>query len=300
MPARNYRDKAMPISAFRDRGYAEAEAMLGDLIPNDQISDTSIRIARDHMIQFARNLPERMQDATAPSGDETCASPLGQSGMTCSLPPQHGGTCAAVPNDGWNSGWLGEPPVPIDAFVGPLDDEQFATLLATIDAKIIAEGADAMELAWLLTVKLEISRLRTENSVLLAKSAPPAEAIETAAMAIAMNRLRHYGKPIRWPADPDDVLSAADGSVPIDWDAAQAFRQDTAAALGATPGGSATNAMHDGIRAPVELADRERAWPFRPACYSDDATTKAAWMAGVYDAAAPIIGAFSLHRANHA
>ena len=49
----------------------------------------------------------------------------------------------------------------------------------------------------------------------------------------------------------------------------------------------------------IILADRERAWPFRPACYPDDASTKSAWMNGQYDDAAPIIRAFALHREEH-
>ena len=298
MSAQDSRETAIPIAAFRDLGYEEAKAMLGDLIPEDRISDTVIRVARDHMIQFARNLPAHLSGPAQPTGAAACASPLGQSGMTCARPPQHEGICAASVDDGWNSGWLGKPPFPIDAFVGPLDDEQFSTLLSTIDAKLAADGADTMELAWLLTIKLEIMRLRVENSTLRAKIKAPAQNIENAAIAIAMNRLRHYGKPIRWPTGPNDFLAGPDGSVPIDWDAAQEFRKDAAAALAAAPGGLSTNALAAGNA--IKPADRERAWPYRPICYPDDPATKAAWMVGKYDDAAPIIGAFSLHRADHA
>lgn len=35
-------------------GYSEAERMLGDLLTRDLISGTAIRVARDHMMQFAR------------------------------------------------------------------------------------------------------------------------------------------------------------------------------------------------------------------------------------------------------
>lgn len=43
-------------------------------------------------------------------------------------------------------------------------------------------------------------------------------------------------------------------------------------------------------------ADRERAWPYRPSCYKDQADTKARWMDGCYDRAAPVIQAFARHR----
>lgn len=36
-------------------GYAEAEALLRDIIGPSRISDTTIRVARDHMMQFARS-----------------------------------------------------------------------------------------------------------------------------------------------------------------------------------------------------------------------------------------------------
>src|SRR3546814_9647077 len=59
--------------------------------------------------------------------------------------------------------------------------------------------------------------------------------IETAAIAIAMNRLRHCRPPVRWPAGPEDRLSGRDGTVPITWDAAEQYREDAAVALGAIP-----------------------------------------------------------------
>ena len=40
--------------------------------------------------------------------------------------------------------------------------------------------------------------------------------------------------------------------------------------------------------------DRRAAWPFRPACYKPE--DHAAWMAGQYDKAAPVIKAFADHR----
>ena len=42
--------QAVPVA----QGYAEAEAMLRDLILPSQISGTAIRVARDHMMQFVR------------------------------------------------------------------------------------------------------------------------------------------------------------------------------------------------------------------------------------------------------
>src|SRR3546814_11303872 len=82
-------------------------------------------------------------------------------------------------------------------------------------SKIKASSDDTLELAWLLTLKIEISRLRTENPKLSAKLTQPLEDIETAAIAIAMNRLRHCRPPVRWPAGPEDRLSGRDGTVPI-------------------------------------------------------------------------------------
>src|SRR3546814_3949773 len=86
--------------------------MLGDLISKDRVSDTAIRVARDHMIQFARKLPNMLPSVDEPENAETCATPLGQSGMTCALQADHGGVCAASPNGNWNEGWISEPPLP--------------------------------------------------------------------------------------------------------------------------------------------------------------------------------------------
>src|SRR3546814_4604752 len=93
---------------------------------------------------------------------------------------------------------------------------------------------------------IEISRLRTENSKLSAKLTQPLEDIETAAIAIAMNRLRHCRPPVRWPAGPEDRLSGRDGTVPITWDAAEQYREDAAVALGAIPDRKSTrlNSSH--------------------------------------------------------
>ncbi|GHH09461.1 hypothetical protein GCM10008023_06170 [Sphingomonas glacialis] len=46
-------------------GYAEAEALLRDIIGPSRISDTTIRVARDHMMQFARSAtrPPAPEDA---------------------------------------------------------------------------------------------------------------------------------------------------------------------------------------------------------------------------------------------
>src|SRR3546814_146596 len=228
MIEKNTPQNVIPIAATRGLGYTEAEAMLGDLISKDRVSDTAIRVARDHMIQFARKLPNMLPSVDEPENAETCATPLGQSGMTCALQADHGGVCAASPNGNWNEGWISEPPLPVAAFVDPLDNDQFATLLSTLDAKIKASSDDTLELAWLLTLKIEISRLRTENSKLSAKLTQPLEDIETAAIAIAMNRLRHCRPPVRWPAGPEDRLSGRDGTVPITWDAAEQYREDAA------------------------------------------------------------------------
>src|SRR3546814_6547490 len=114
--------------------------MLGDLISKDRVSDTAIRVARDHMIQFARKLPNMLPSVDEPENAETCATPLGQSGMTCALQADHGGVCAASPNGNWNEGWISEPPLPVAAFVDPLDNDQFAMLLSTLDAKIKASS----------------------------------------------------------------------------------------------------------------------------------------------------------------
>lgn len=43
-----------PIEKEDDLSYAAAEEMLLDLIPRSIISDTVIRVARDHMVSFAR------------------------------------------------------------------------------------------------------------------------------------------------------------------------------------------------------------------------------------------------------
>src|SRR3546814_19897882 len=87
------------------------------------------------MIQFARKLPNMLPSVDEPENAETCATPLGQSGMTCALQADHGGVCAASPHGNWNEGWISEPPLPVAAFVDPLDNDQFATLLSTLDAK---------------------------------------------------------------------------------------------------------------------------------------------------------------------
>src|SRR3546814_13325033 len=87
--------------------------MLGDLISKDRVSDTAIRVARDHMIQFARKLPNMLPSVDEPENAETCATPLGQSGMTCALQADHGGVCAASPTGNWNEGWISEPPLPV-------------------------------------------------------------------------------------------------------------------------------------------------------------------------------------------
>src|SRR3546814_15983049 len=79
--------------------------------------------------------------------------------------------------------------------------------------------------------------------------------IETAAIAIAMNRLRHCRPPVRWPAGPEDRLSGRDGTVPITWDAAEQYREDAAVALGAIP----ENAIHKALadRLQEEIEDRK-------------------------------------------
>src|SRR3546814_18597702 len=125
-----------------------------------------------------------------PENAETCATPLGQSGMTCALQADHGGVCAASPNGNWNEGWISEPPLPVAAFVDPLDNDQFATLLSTLDAKIKASSDDTLELAWLLTLKIEISRIRTENSKPTAKLTHPLAAIETPPNHTPINQIR--------------------------------------------------------------------------------------------------------------
>src|SRR3546814_7013377 len=85
MIEKNTPQNVIPIAATRGLGYTEAEAMLGDLISKDRVSDTAIRVARDHMIQFARKLPNMLPSVDEPENAETCATPLGQSGMTCAL-----------------------------------------------------------------------------------------------------------------------------------------------------------------------------------------------------------------------
>src|SRR3546814_18482086 len=75
----------------------------------------------------------------------------------------------------------------------------------------------------------------TENSKLSAKLTQPLEDIEKAAIAIAMNRLRHCRPPVRWPAGPEDRLSGRAGTVPITWDAAEQYRDDAEVALDAIP-----------------------------------------------------------------
>lgn len=58
---------------------------------------------------------------------------------------------------------------------------------------------------------------------------------------------------------------------------------------------------HSPAEAPHNItpADREGAWPFRPACYQDNDMTRANWTAGAYDEAAKIISAFAQHRESH-
>src|SRR3546814_12640264 len=122
--------------------------------------------------------------------------------MTCALQADHGGVCAASPNGNWNEGWISEPPLPVAAFVDPLDNDQFATLLSPLDATIKASSDDTLELAWLLTLTIELSRLRTENSKLSAKLTQPLAYIQPSSSALAMNRLRHCPPPVRWPDGP--------------------------------------------------------------------------------------------------
>src|SRR3546814_745390 len=75
----------------------------------------------------------------------------------------------------------------------------------------------------------------TENSKLSAKLTQPLEDIETSAIAIAMNRLRHCRPPVRWPARPVARLSARDGTVPIPWDAPYQYPESGAVSLGSIP-----------------------------------------------------------------
>lgn len=289
--------QAISAAATIHLGYEEAEAMLRDILSPDLISGTAIRVARDHMVQFARRLPAQLPADREPR-TQACGSPLGQSAMFCARESGHAGTCAAIAADDWNKGWIGQPPA-LPELLGPLDDEQFAVLLSTIDAKTKAAGTDTLELAWLLTIKLEIMRLRVEADTLHNKLSCHAPRVETAAVAIAMNRYRNHKPPVRWPNGPDDIISGRDGTVPITWDAAQQFREDARAALGALPEGGLTterDAGRIGEPAAIIAADRDRAWPFRPACYPEDAATREAWMDGKYDSAAPIIASFRDHR----
>ncbi len=50
------------------QGYTEAEHMLRDLIGLRLISDTAIRVARDHMLQFARSYARSL--ALQPGGEK--------------------------------------------------------------------------------------------------------------------------------------------------------------------------------------------------------------------------------------
>src|SRR3546814_20255968 len=81
MIEKNTPQNVILIAATRGLGYTEAEAMLGDLISKDRVSDTAIRVARDHMIQFARKLPNMLPSVDEPENTETCSTTLGQSGM---------------------------------------------------------------------------------------------------------------------------------------------------------------------------------------------------------------------------
>src|SRR3546814_4473138 len=82
MIEKNTPQNVIPIAATRGLGYTEADAMLGDLMSKDRVSDTAIRVARDHMIQFPRKQPHMLPSVDEPENAETCATPLGHSGMT--------------------------------------------------------------------------------------------------------------------------------------------------------------------------------------------------------------------------
>src|SRR3546814_20074482 len=121
----------------------------------------------------------RISDWSSDVCSSDLATPLGQSGMTCALQADHGGVCAASPNGNWHEGWISEPPLPVAAFVDPLDNDQLATLLSTLDAKIKARSDDQPEPAWLLPRIIDIRRLRHETSKLSAKPTQPLADLET-------------------------------------------------------------------------------------------------------------------------
>lgn len=235
--------------------------MLHDLLSPKLISDTVLRVARDHMVQFARR---READLVAKAADRPGHSSLYRKLLIEARDLFR--TYEAHHNEKVKRGRTGEPlstavtsnkaavnkaiadkidialaepghvpvdesPASIASAVPPLDDEQFAALIATIDGRINADGADTMELAWLLTIKCEISRLRSENETLRR----PWPSIEDMAKSIGLNRLRNNKPPVRWPADPNDNLSGRDGTVPVSWAYAEECREDARAARFALP-----------------------------------------------------------------
>lgn len=119
-------NQSRPAGGEPDRSYAAAKEMLRDILAPERISGTAIRVARDHMVQFARRIPQR--DSTA-------------------------STAAQV-------------------HIPALDDEQFAVLIAGLDKRLQTASDDQMELAWLLTTKSELTRLRSDNDQLRRSSIP--------------------------------------------------------------------------------------------------------------------------------
>src|SRR3546814_17693811 len=111
MIEKNTPQNVIPIAATRGLGYTEAEAMLGDLISKDRVSDTDIRVARDHMIQFACKLPNMLPSVDEPENAEPSSTPPAQSGLTCHMQADPGGDCAALPPRHRNEGWDTEPPL---------------------------------------------------------------------------------------------------------------------------------------------------------------------------------------------
>lgn len=113
-------NSSKPAGGAADRNYAAAEEMLRDILGPERISGTAIRVARDHMVQFARRLPQQYCTASTAA----------------------------------------------QAHIPALDDEQFAVLLAGLDKRLQRSSDDQMELAWFLTIKSELARLRSENDQL--------------------------------------------------------------------------------------------------------------------------------------
>lgn len=87
-------------------------------------------------------------------------------------------------------------------------------------------------------------------------TAPYASLVEHAAKALAFNRLpqRFNRHPVRWPEDEHDTVSGRDGTVPFDWDYAEACRAEARVvleALGITP-------EHDSIAAEPIVVNKGR------------------------------------------